>query len=167
MHGRARFFILLGSNVGQREEYLQGAIAGIGRQIGGVDTISSIYETDAWGKMDQPAFLNQVVSGYSELPAMEIMRIALKIEESLGRKREQKWEPRTIDIDLLFLDDQVVDDSQLKLPHPMLHLRKFTLVPLCEIFPEFRHPILRKSLSSLLADLRDPLEVRVFHSSGS
>jgi 2-amino-4-hydroxy-6-hydroxymethyldihydropteridine diphosphokinase len=101
----------------------------------------------------------------SDLTALEVMEAGLAAEKAMGRIREEKWAPRTIDIDLLYLGDQVIDSADLTLPHPMLHLRKFTLVPLCEIFPDFRHPVLGVSNASLLEHLDDTLEVRLFKNA--
>jgi 2-amino-4-hydroxy-6-hydroxymethyldihydropteridine diphosphokinase len=154
-----RYFILLGSNIGNREKALSVAAELLTTALGSPDKCSSIYETAAWGKEDQQPFLNQVISGLSELPATELMKISLDIERSMGRIRTEKYAPRTIDIDLLYLGDQVLQSEHVTLPHPMLHLRKFTLVPLCEIFPDFRHPVAGVSNRELLARLQDPLPV--------
>jgi 2-amino-4-hydroxy-6-hydroxymethyldihydropteridine diphosphokinase len=158
-----RFIFLLGSNVGDRPAKLAAAQAGIDRLVGPIDSISQVYETAAWGKTDQAAFLNQVVSGWTGMDPHAAMQAALEVETGMGRVRSRKWEPRTIDIDLLFMDDLVVESEQLVLPHPMLHLRKFTLVPLCDIFPDFRHPVLGKPIRELLEGLSDPLEVKPYH----
>lgn len=151
--------LLLGSNLGDREANLAIAREAIGQRIGAVDRESSLYETAAWGKTDQGAFLNQVVSGMTSLSATGLLTEILSIETSMGRVRQVKWSPRVIDIDILFLDDQCIELPDLTIPHPMLHLRRFTLVPLCEIFPDFRHPVFGKPLSALLESLEDPLEV--------
>ena len=162
MAGQNRYILLTGSNIGDRLLELETARELIGQKIGVVDSSSSVFETAAWGNTDQGAFLNQIVSGTTTQSALEVMRQALSIEKEMGRFREKKWAPRTIDIDLLFLDDQVVTSEELTLPHPLLHQRKFTLVPLCEIFPDFRHPVLNLSMTELLAGLSDPLAVRIF-----
>lgn len=154
-----RYFLLLGSNVGDRSDELNSAFRLISRSIGLPDKVSSVYQTAAWGRTDQQPFLNQVVSGMTELDASAVMQAALAAERLLGRIREVKWAPRTIDIDLLFFDDQRISEPELTVPHPMLHLRRFTLVPLCEIFPDFRHPVFGKSLRQLLEELEDPLDV--------
>lgn len=156
--------LLLGSNLGDREVHLREARAHIHRQLGEMDGVSSIYETAAWGKTDQGAFLNQVVSGMTSLTATALLTEILSIETQMGRIRHAKWSPRIIDIDILFLDDQLVDLPELTVPHPMLHLRRFTLVPLCEIFPDFRHPVLNLSLAELLHEMKDPLEVHRYCS---
>lgn len=148
--------------MGERLKELELARKRIGEQIGNLEVSSSIFETAAWGNTDQSPFLNQVVSGFTGKSAQEIMTEALAIEHEMGRFREKKWAPRTIDIDLLFLDDQVISSPLVTLPHPLLHERKFTLVPLCEIFPDFRHPVLKLSMTELLTKLSDPLDVRVF-----
>lgn len=162
MAGQKRYILLTGSNIGDRLLELETARQLIGQKIGAVDRCSSVFETAAWGNTDQGAFLNQIVSGITAKNALEVMRLALDIEKEMGRFREKKWAPRTIDIDLLFLDDQVITSEELTLPHPLLHQRKFTLVPLCEIFPDFRHPVLKTTMAELLAGLSDPLDVRVY-----
>jgi 2-amino-4-hydroxy-6-hydroxymethyldihydropteridine diphosphokinase len=162
MNQETRFIILLGSNLGDRLLELETARRLINERIGVVDRSSSVFETEAWGNTNQAAFLNRVVSGRTPKNPHQVMQYALAIEEEMGRFREKKWAPRSIDIDLLFLDDQVITSPELTLPHPLLHQRKFTLVPLCEIFPDFRHPVLNLSMTELLAGLSDPLAVRIF-----
>ncbi|MFM7216947.1 MAG: 2-amino-4-hydroxy-6-hydroxymethyldihydropteridine diphosphokinase [Bacteroidota bacterium] len=157
-----RFIFLLGSNVGDRPAQLAAAQEGLVRLVGPIDKQSSIYETAAWGKTDQDPFLNQIVSGTTLLDPESVMKAALQVETEMGRTRSRKWEPRTIDIDLLFLEQVVMHSDLLVLPHPMLHQRKFTLAPLCDIFPEFRHPVLGKTMKELLEELSDPLEVKPY-----
>jgi 2-amino-4-hydroxy-6-hydroxymethyldihydropteridine diphosphokinase len=158
------YIILLGTNTGDRLMALKTAEERIQREIGPVVVSSAIYETAPWGKTDQHSFLNKVISGYTKLDPVHVVRASLAIEESMGRKRRVKWEPRTIDIDLLFLDDQVVTADEVTIPHPMLHLRRFTLVPLFDIFPDFRHPVLDKTIAQLLAEVEDTLPVKPFNA---
>jgi 2-amino-4-hydroxy-6-hydroxymethyldihydropteridine diphosphokinase len=161
----ARYIILLGSNVGDRMEELRLATEQISECIGVPDALSSVYETAAWGKTDQGPFLNCVVSGLTILDAFSVLKEALTAERKRGRIRGEKWSPRVIDIDLLFLGEQCMDSPELVLPHPMLHLRRFTLVPLCEIFPEFRHPVLGRTIRELLDTVEDPLPVHLHHAT--
>ncbi|MFM2207805.1 MAG: 2-amino-4-hydroxy-6-hydroxymethyldihydropteridine diphosphokinase [Bacteroidota bacterium] len=160
-----RYIILLGSNVGDRMEELRLATEQISEFIGAPDRLSSVYETAAWGKTDQGPFLNRVVSGLTRLDALSVLKEALTAERIRGRIRGEKWSPRIIDIDLLFLGDHRMDSPELVLPHPMLHLRRFTLVPLCEIFPEFRHPVLGRTIRELLDAVDDPLPVHLHHAT--
>lgn len=157
-----RYIILLGTNLGDRLAQLNSACTFVSERVGRVEIKSSVYETDAWGFEEQPAFLNQVISGMTAFSPEELISELLSIERDMGRVREGKWQPRLIDIDLLFLDDLHISTEKLELPHPMLHKRRFTLLPLSEIFPDFRHPVLRHTVSELLSLLDDPLEVRLY-----
>ncbi|MFM9052111.1 MAG: 2-amino-4-hydroxy-6-hydroxymethyldihydropteridine diphosphokinase, partial [Bacteroidota bacterium] len=127
-----RFILLLGSNVGNREQRLAEAVLSIADRIGRPDAISGIYQTAPWGKTDQDPFLNQVVSGECNLQPRQLLESVLQIELSMGRVRTSKWAPRIIDIDILFFGKQVVSEPGLVIPHPMLHERRFTLQPLCD-----------------------------------
>ena len=107
-----------------------------------------------------PDYLNQVLFVETILEPVELLKIINKIETKLGRTRNLKWESRIIDIDILYYDDIVMDTEQLIIPHPYLHFRKFTLVPLVEIAPDLIHPIFNKTQQDLLKDLKDELEVK-------
>ena len=155
-------YLLLGSNLGDRLQILQAARELIQKQIGEIDTISSIYETAPWGVLDQPSFLNQVVKVLTSLEPEETLRIILGIEHELGRVRYERWGARVIDIDILYFQDMILDSSRLTIPHPRLHERRFTLTPLAEIAPDFIHPLLKKSSVQLLEVCPDQSEVKVF-----
>jgi len=152
-------WLLTGSNMGKREDYLSAAKREIAFQCGTVLKQSSIYETAAWGKTDQPAFLNQALEIMTPLNARQLIRRLLKIEKQLGRIREEKYGPRLIDIDILMYGDEIHQYELLKLPHPELPNRRFALLPLAEIAGDVIHPVLQQSVSSLLADCPDTLEV--------
>lgn len=155
-----RAWLLTGSNMGERENYLAAARLEIALQCGIVHKVSSIYETAAWGKTDQPAFLNQAICLETTLNARQLMRRILKIEKQLGRVREEKYGPRLIDIDILLFGDEVHNYDLLKLPHPELPNRRFALLPLSEIAGEIIHPVLQLSIAGLLARCPDVLEVK-------
>jgi len=155
-----RVFLLLGSNLGNRQQYLQQAIELISARIAPVIKTSSIYETQSWGKNDAPDYLNQVVTLETEIPPTELLRKILDIELMLGRKREEKWGSRTIDIDMLFYGDEIIDDENLQVPHPELHKRRFTLEPLEEIAPGLVHPVLKKTILDVKNELKDSLIVK-------
>ena len=155
-------FLLLGTNLGNRIGNLSHAIRLVDEQVGKVTKVSSVYETSAWGKTDQPAFLNQAVEIATELDAEAALTKILSIEMQLGRKRRERWGERIIDIDILFFADEVHTSDQLHIPHPQLANRRFTLIPLNEIAGGLIHPTLKKKVSQLLADCPDELSVRRF-----
>jgi len=121
---------------------------------------SSLYESAAWGKTDQPDFLNQTLLLQTGLTAQNLMRTILDIEEKMGRKRIQQYGPRTIDIDILFFNEEIIDEPSLVIPHPQIQNRRFTLVPMDELAPGLIHPVLHKSIHQLLQECTDPLDVK-------
>jgi len=153
-------YLLLGANLGDRFAQMSKAFTEIEEQIAPITKYSSLYQTEAWGKEEEPPYLNQVVCLETNLTPNELLKEINKIEDKLGRTRKIKWESRLIDIDILFYDDAIIDEPDLSIPHPYLNQRKFTLVPLVEIAPELRHPVLKKSIQALLAELNDPLDVK-------
>lgn len=155
-------FLLLGGNLGDRNQNLAAAREYIASHIGEIKQVSSIYQTAAWGVESQPSFLNQVISISSLLSSQEILIQINEIEKKLGRKRYQKWYARTIDIDILYYGNEIIEEEDLKVPHPFLHQRRFTLVPLTEIAPTFVHPVLKKTTQELLEVCEDNLEVELF-----
>jgi len=153
-------FLLLGGNLGDRQLFLKQAIARIESDIAPVLKASSLYETQSWGKTDAPDYLNQVVMLQSDLPAPEILKKILHIENVLGRLREEKWGSRTLDIDILFYGGAIINEIDLIIPHPELHKRRFTLEPLAEIAPGLIHPIINKNILQLKNELKDNLNVK-------
>lgn len=151
--------LLLGSNLGERQNYLSQALEKIKQCIGSIYKISSFYETKSWGVENQPDFLNQVIVCYTSLTAEESLKYCLSIEKELGRDRKEKWGSRTIDIDILYFDDAIIASNTLKIPHPFLHERRFTLVPLAEVLPDYVHPVFNFSNKQLLERCEDTLEV--------
>lgn len=152
--------ILLGANLGNREATLKNAISLIAQYAGKIASYSSVYETAAWGVTDQPDFLNQVIIIQTELSSQKLLHILQETELSLGRKQREKWHARTIDIDILFYNEEIIDEDNLQVPHPAIASRKFTLVPLVEIVPELVHPVLKMNIQQLLHLCMDPLPVR-------
>lgn len=153
-------YLLLGSNLGNRKKYISSAISEIEAKLGSVAKRSSLYQTASWGKHDQPDFLNQVIELKTSLEPQALLSGVLSIEAVLGRKRVEKWGSRIIDIDILLYEDQIINDPELIIPHPYLAFRRFCLMPLSEIAPEFIHPILNKNIQQLLLELSDDLFVK-------
>jgi 2-amino-4-hydroxy-6-hydroxymethyldihydropteridine diphosphokinase len=152
-------YLLIGGNMGNRVQNLGRAVQLLGG-IGIVKALSGLYETEAWGKTDQPAFLNQAVLLETPLKARELLQAVLAIEEKLGRKREVKYGPRIIDIDILFYNRHIIDEPGLAVPHPEIQNRRFALEPMHEIADEFVHPVLKKSITTLLKECPDKLDVK-------
>ena len=152
-------YLLTGSNLGNRVNYLQQAIQLIQQYCGTVKQLSSFYQTAAWGVTDQPDFYNQALVLNTELPPGKLMQALLQIEQEMGRKRDIKMGPRVIDIDILLIDEEVINTPQLTIPHPFLAERRFALMPLAEIAPEAIHPLLHKTVQELLIDCLDTLSV--------
>jgi len=156
-------YLLLGGNLGDRVANLKKAIELLNDKVGGVLSVSSLYETAAWGKTDQPAFLNQAVALKTRLSALEVLELALNIEQELGRVRKDKWGERLIDIDLILFGDQVINiPDKLQVPHPHMQHRKFVMEPLAEIAPDVLHPVLGETMLSICRNISDPLEVKKF-----
>ncbi len=153
------YYLLLGSNIQNPFIQLEKAKGRIIQMLGPIEKYSLIYLTDAWGNTNQPPFLNQVIVVRSTLMPEKILVYTQQIEFEMGRKREAKWGERIIDIDLLYADNLVVGLPQLTIPHPEIQNRKFTLVPLCEIAPNLRHPLLKKTNLEMLAGCNDLLRV--------
>jgi 2-amino-4-hydroxy-6-hydroxymethyldihydropteridine diphosphokinase len=148
-------YLGLGSNLGDRSANLSLALAllaGRGVEIG---RVSSIYRTEPVEVVDQGEFLNQVVGCVTGLSPEGLLQICLSVEGEMGRVRTRERGPRVIDLDLLLFGEQIRNGSGLELPHPRMHLRRFVLVPLAEIAPEARHPVLRLSASELLTRCPD------------
>ena len=134
-------FVGLGANLGAREETLRRAIEQLG-EADGVDVlvVSQLRETEPVGVVDQPPFLNGAVAVETTRTPRELLDLLLEIERSLGRVREERWGPRTIDLDLLVYGHEVVDEPGLRVPHPRLHERRFALEPLAELQPHLEVP---------------------------
>jgi 2-amino-4-hydroxy-6-hydroxymethyldihydropteridine diphosphokinase len=155
-------FLLIGGNLGNRLENLTAAKDALFQQCGTVVQTSAIYETAAWGLEDQPNFLNQAIELQTFSKPHVLLRCILDVEKSLGRVREKKYGPRSIDIDILLYDDFIVNEPDLKIPHPELQNRRFALTCLADIAPNVIHPLFQKSISQLLAECTDPLAVHKF-----
>ena len=155
-------YLCLGGNIGDREKAIELALLKISRQVGEITSKSEIYETEAWGVNNQQTYLNQCIEVKTNLNSIELITHLLLIEKDLGRERTLNliYEPRTIDIDILFFNHDIIDHPQLIVPHPRLHLRKFVLTPLNEIAPNYLHPLSNKTIFNLLSECEDTSEVK-------
>jgi 2-amino-4-hydroxy-6-hydroxymethyldihydropteridine diphosphokinase len=155
-------YLLIGGNLGDRKENLEKARELIVLHCGNIVKTSSIYETAAWGKTDQPSFLNQALEINTTLTAKELLKKVLEVEKKLGRIRREKYGPRIIDIDILLFNNEIHDQPFLKLPHPEMQNRRFALIPLAEIAPNEIHPVFKKPITELLKECPDQLEVKKY-----
>lgn len=154
--------LLLGTNLGDRLQNLTNAAKAINKVCGIIKASSAVYETEAWGLKEQGAFLNQALRIETDLGAEELLKAILEIEQSLGRIRAEKYGPRTIDIDILFYGDRVIELPHLIIPHPFLPKRRFALTCLADVSPVFVHPFLKKTVQQLLDECADSSEVYKF-----
>ncbi len=150
-----QIFLLLGSNLGDKGKILSQTLNLIRYRIGHVFITSSQYETEPWGNKNQPNFINQVAGVETILGPNDLLDICKKIEKESGREESEKWGPRLIDLDILFFGNEIYQSEKLTIPHPQLHLRRFTLEPLNEIMPDLVHPVFAKSISQLLEECPD------------
>lgn len=156
-------YLLLGSNSGDRAGFIEKAITLISEKAGVVINRSPLFETEPWGFNDPVPFLNMVLVINTDFIPETLLHECLMIEETLGRRRSgDGYSSRTIDIDILFYDNLVIEKKDLVIPHPRLHLRKFTLVPLASVAPDFIHPVLHKTVTRLLAECNDPGKVVLY-----
>lgn len=153
----------LGGNMGNRLAYIGKAQMLLSQKVGAIVKCSSLYETAAWGITEQPNFLNQVVILKTLFTPKMLLDKCLEIEKQLGRRREIKWGPRSIDIDILLYNNIVKTSEALQIPHPHIQDRRFVLQPLTEIAPTYRHPIFNTTLSTLLNRCTDTLPVTLYH----
>ncbi len=156
-------YISLGSNLGNRIGSLKEALD----RLGGSEEViivkrSPVYETQPVGPQDQRWFLNLVIGVQTTLDPESLLDRLLAVEDQMGRKRDEHWGPRNIDLDILLYDDRIVNTNRLIIPHPRLHQRRFVLVPLSEIASQASHPILKKTIRELLDGCRDAHVVRFY-----
>ena len=156
----ARVLVSIGSNLGDRLSFLQTAVDALGRVPGfRVRNVSSVYETEPVGKKDQPRFMNAAVEIESLLSPDSLLVDLKQIERRVGRTPSEKWGPREIDLDLIYVGEMMIQSPALNLPHPEAHERRFVLTPLAEIAPDFIDPLRKQSLHDLLLCCSDGCEV--------
>lgn len=155
-------YLLFGSNLGDRLGHLNEAIERTSSACGHLLRRSKVYETAAWGKTDQPAFLNQVVKMETPQQANQLLFSLLKIEQQMGRIRREKYSERIIDIDILYYADEIIQTADLVVPHPRIAERRFVLVPMAELNNQWMDPVKKMSIQSLLEQCTDQLEVTIF-----
>ena len=152
-------YLLTGGNLGNPRSMLIHAKAAIAQRCGEVVQASALYRTAAWGKEDQPDFLNQVLLLHTLLDAQTLLAKLQEIEQETGRERKEKYGPRLLDIDILLFNDCIINTPLLKVPHPQMAFRRFVLVPLAELAPHLVHPIQKITIAEMLAQCPDPLYV--------
>jgi len=155
-----KIYLGLGTNLGNRQAYLKKALYYIERLLGTITATSNIYETQPWGVSEQPNFLNMVVEVQSYQSPQNTLSTILTIEQFIGRVRLNKWGSRAIDIDLLFYGEEVINEPNLKIPHPYIPQRNFVLVPLKEIAEDLLHPVLKVSIHELYTNCKDTLSCK-------
>ena len=149
----------LGSNIGDRKVHIARAIQMIEESIGPIWASSAYYETEAWGNGDQDDFINVALEVEHYMTPNQLLKTVNRIEDDLGRERKEKWGARTIDIDIIFVEDIIVDTDKLTLPHKWMEKRNFVLYPMVEIAENFIHPVLNKTLSELLEECEDTTKI--------
>lgn len=154
-------YLLTGGNIGDRLNYIYEAKENIKKSVGKIIKESKIYETEPWGFSDESYFLNQVLLIETDFNPHELLKAVNLIEKNMGRERTKaQYSSRIIDIDILFYDNLIINNTNLIIPHPQIQNRRFTLIPLNEINSDFIHPFFNKSISTLLEECIDKSKVK-------
>ena len=162
----SKTYIGIGGNIGNKEENIRTAINFISKDIAVPEKISNLYLSEPWGFKSEHNFLNCVISIKTNLSPEELLSKTINIENQMKRLRttSNSYEDRTIDIDLLFIDNKIVDTEKIKIPHPKIQDRKFVLLPMNDIAPDFIHPLNNKTISDLLNECKDKTKISIFFS---
>jgi len=156
------YYLHLGSNQGDRNDFLQKALQLISEKIGTINIKSNIYETEPWGIKEQENFLNMAIEVKSTKSPEDVIQSIKSIESSLGSSKSVKWGPRNIDIDVLYCDDLIIESSEITIPHPHIQDRNFVLIPLLEIAGDFTDPVHKMTIDELYDLCKDTGEVFIF-----
>lgn len=149
-----KVYLGLGSNLGDRISNIMRSLNSLNSHpLIQIKRLSSIYETEPWGEKEQPNFLNVVIELTTLFPPKELLKFIKIIEQQIGHNKTSRWGAREIDLDILFYGNRIIESPELQIPHPLLQNRAFVLVPLNELVPSLVHPVLKKTVSELLADL--------------
>lgn len=160
-----RLVLIIGGNIGDRVLFLERSRELLTKLIGKEILASSIFETEAWGGNSVGAYLNQVLLFDTIFSAEKVLQKIHLVENHLERKRQVKWGDRTMDIDILYFGNSVINTDTLAIPHPYISERRFVLVPLVEVMPDFIHPVYKVSHEALLNTCTDTLEVKIYKKS--
>lgn len=159
MMTRSNVFLLLGSNIGDKKEHIDNAIKYIRNKIGKVKAISSLYESEPWQAPGQENYLNRAIQIETTLTPDDLLKQIKAGEKQLGRQSNVKYAAREIDIDILFFGRKVIKQKELQIPHPHMHERNFAIIPMMEIAPDFKHPVLDATMDDLYENTLDESEV--------
>ena len=159
MMTRSNVFLLLGSNIGDKKAEIEKAIQFIQKKIGKVKAISSLYESEPWQGPGQDNYMNRAIQIETTLTPDDLLKQIKSAEKILGRKSNEKWAAREIDIDILFFGRKVIKQKELQIPHPHMHERNFAIIPMMEIAPDFKHPTLDLTMDELYEQTLDASEV--------
>lgn len=160
-----KLVLIIGGNLGERELLLHQTNNLLADYFGDPELKSKVYETAAWGGKSTGLYLNQVLVYSTDAEPRQVLKNIQKIENLLGRQREVKWGDRTMDIDILYYGDRMLDSPEIQIPHPFLSKRRFVLTPLAEVLPDYLHPLLKKTNTELLEDCQDDSFVYVYEKS--
>ncbi len=158
-------YLLIGGNIGDRLGFMAAAKEKMKQKGIEILKLSSIYETAAWGNTNQPSFLNQVIEITTSFSPEDLLTELLSIEQSLGRIRAEKNGARTIDIDILYFESEIISKPGISIPHDRISIRRFVLVPLTELIPDFIDPKTSKSIVEMLNNCQDTLEVTIYEKN--